>query len=125
MSVTIVRALLLTTVAATAACHAPAPPPEADPASRRDTQLGPVVGYVGGYGSHVWAGIPYARPPVGDLRWRAPEPPEKWSDTRAALRSGSPCVQYASPFGGVEDARPGTPVGSEDCLTLNVWAPRL
>lgn len=96
----------------------------ADPASRRVTRSGAVVGFVGQYDSHVWLGIPYAKPPVGTLRWRAPEPPEAWQGTREALEFGSPCVQYGSVFGGVAGARPGRPAGSEDCLYLNVYAPR-
>ena len=69
--------------------------------SRRTTASGTVVGFVGEYGSHVWLGIPYAAPPVGALRWRAPQPPQPWTGTREALAFGSPCTQYASPFGGV------------------------
>lgn len=53
----------------------------ADAASLRTTGQGQVVGYVGDYGSHVWRGIPYAAPPVGDDRWRARNgvsmPPER------------------------------------------------
>src|SRR5262249_49756684 len=86
---------------------------------------GDVVGFVGSYGSHVWLGIPYAKPPVGALRWRAPQPPGAWTGTREALAFGSACTQFASPLGGVDGARPGTPVGSEDCLYLNVYAPRV
>ena len=44
----------------------------ADPATRIDTELGTVEGYVDEAGAHVWLGLPYAAPPVGDLRWRAP-----------------------------------------------------
>ena len=58
---------------------APAAPPElarvADPGSLRSLPGGgDVVGYTGRYGSHVWLGIPYALPPVGEQRWRAPQP---------------------------------------------------
>ncbi len=98
--------------------------PGIDPTSVRSTKSGPVVGFVGEYGSHAWLGIPYAKAPTGSLRWRAPQPPESWQDTRQALRFGSPCVQYASAFGGVTTEKPGTPVGSEDCLYLNIWAPK-
>lgn len=109
----------------TFACRPAAPPrPVPDPASRRTTQSGQVVGFVGRYGSHVWLGIPYAKPPVGPLRWRAPQPPEPWSGTRDALTFPNPCPQYASRMGGVTGARPGTPVGNEDCLYVNVYAPR-
>lgn len=99
--------------------------PVSDPSSLRVTKSGAVVGFVGEYGSHAWLGIPYAKPPVGELRWRAPQPPTAWSGTRAALEFGEPCVQLASPFGGVTTAKAGAPVGSEDCLFMNVWAPQL
>ena len=99
-------------------------PPVADPASRRSTQSGEVQGFVGRYGSYVWLGIPYAAPPVGDLRWRAPTPPAAWSGVRDALQFGAPCVQYASPLGGIQSAPANTPVGDEDCLTVNVYAPK-
>ncbi len=96
----------------------------ADPASRRSTPSGDVVGFTGRYGSFVWLGLPFAKPPVGALRWRSPEPPVAWSGAREALEPGSPCVQYASPLGGIQTARANTPVGDEDCLTLNVYAPK-
>ena len=107
-----------------AACGKKAEVRTADPASRRNTPSGEVVGFVGRYDSHVWMGIPYAAPPTGDRRWRTPEPPAPWQGVREALQPGSPCVQYASPFGGVETAPVNTPVGDEDCLFLNVYAPR-
>jgi para-nitrobenzyl esterase len=98
--------------------------PAPDPASRRIAPAGEVVGFQGRYGSHVWLGIPFAKPPTGALRWRAPQPLEPWAGRRAALAFGSPCTQFASAFGGVDSARAGTPVGSEDCLYLNIYAPR-
>jgi para-nitrobenzyl esterase len=94
-----------------------------EPAARRTLDSGPVIGFASGERSHAWLGIPYAQPPQGELRWRAPRPPAPWSAEREALEFGSPCPQYASPFGG-RDVEPGTLVGQEDCLYLNVWAPR-
>jgi para-nitrobenzyl esterase len=94
-----------------------------DPATRRTTTQGEVVGGQGRNGSHAWLGIPFAAPPVGDLRWRAPSPPQNWSGTRSALSYGSACPQYASPIGGDTTVPLGQPTGSEDCLTLNIWAP--
>jgi para-nitrobenzyl esterase len=96
----------------------------ADPSSRRVTRTGEVVGFVGRYGSHVWLGLPYAKPPVGEARWRAPQPPDAWSGSREALHAGSACMQYGARMTGVEGAKPGEPAGSEDCLYLNVYAPR-
>ncbi|WNG36813.1 carboxylesterase family protein [Archangium violaceum] len=62
-------------------------------------------------------GIPFAAPPVGDLRWRPPQPVQEWSGVRQATAFGHDCMQV--PFAG--DAAPlGTPP-AEDCLTLNVW----
>ena len=97
----------------------------ADPTSLRVFQSGAAVGFTGEYGSHAWLGIPYAKPPLGDLRWRAPLAPAAWTETREALSFGAPCVQYASPFGGVTSAKAGTATGSEDCLFLNLWAPKM
>lgn len=96
----------------------------ADPVTRRSPAAGDVVGGVGRYGAHAWLGIPFAAPPVGPLRWRAPQPMARWDGVREALRPGAACVQAASEFGGTDDAAPGAPTGSEDCLTLSIWAPQ-
>jgi para-nitrobenzyl esterase len=93
----------------------------ADPATRRTVTEGPVLGGAGQYGSHAWLGLPFARPPVGPLRWRAPRPPEAHAGVREALRFGPACPQFASALAG--GGRDGEVVGSEDCLTLAVWAP--
>jgi beta-glucosidase len=64
-------------------------------------------------------GIPYAAPPLGELRWRAPQPPAPWEGTRAADAYANDCMQNPFP----SDAAPlGTPP-AEDCLYLNVWTP--
>jgi para-nitrobenzyl esterase len=100
-----------------------APPSVADPATERTTSGGALVGAKGRYGGHAWYGLPFAKPPIGPLRWRAPEPPDAWSGTRSALEFGSACVQFASSIGGARGAKPGEPTGNEDCLYLNVYAP--
>lgn len=66
----------------------------------------------------AFKGIPYAAPPVGDLRWKAPQPPIPWSGVRKADDFGDRCVQ-ASIF----DDMVFRDDMSEDCLVLNVWAP--
>lgn len=96
-----------------------------DPSSARELTIGTVIGMRGEYGGHVWRGIPYAAPPTGDHRWRAPAPPRPLAGPFEALDSGPPCPQLASPIGGIGDAEPGSVVGSEDCLTLDVYAPRM
>ena len=65
-------------------------------------------------GLTVYRGIPFAAPPVGELRWRAPEPAVKWNGVRRADKFGPACMQG----GATQDA--GL---SEDCLYLNVWTP--
>jgi para-nitrobenzyl esterase len=67
----------------------------------------------------AFKGIPYAAPPVGDLRWRAPQPVEPWVGVRDATEPGHDCMQI--PFDNIV-APPGT-TPSEDCLVLNVWRP--
>ncbi|HTA79611.1 MAG TPA: carboxylesterase family protein [Terracidiphilus sp.] len=68
---------------------------------------------------NAFLGIPYAAPPVGDLRWKAPEPPAKWKGMRDATKFGAHCAQARVYDDMVfQDAGP-----SEDCLFLNVYAP--
>ena len=97
--------------------------PIADDAAVRQLDSGAIRGFINAAGGHSWLGIPYAAPPVGERRWRAPLAPEGWTQQRDALRAGSPCIQYGSPLGGVGTA--GTRQGAEDCLYLNVYSPRL
>jgi para-nitrobenzyl esterase len=66
-------------------------------------------------------GIPFAKPPVGPLRWRMPEAPEPWAGTRDASRFGNIAPQVESTAGAVLGGTPGT--RSEDCLYLNVQTP--
>ncbi|MGI9589731.1 MAG: carboxylesterase family protein, partial [Myxococcota bacterium] len=98
------------------------PPPRADLATLRSTAQGDAVGFLSEDGAHVWRGLPFAAPPVGELRWRAPLPPPAWEGTREALAFGSPCPQFAGAMS-EGDAEDGEPTGSEDCLYLNVFAP--
>jgi para-nitrobenzyl esterase len=67
-------------------------------------------------GLRVYRGIPYAAPPVGDLRWRAPQPAAKWEGVRAATEYGRACMQTNAAIATL-------PPPSEDCLFVNVWAP--
>jgi len=70
-------------------------------------------------GVSSFRGIPYAAPPIGPLRWRAPQPAAAWTGVRPADRNGEICMQKLSNDNGVGEGK-----GSEDCLTLNVFTPR-
>lgn len=70
-------------------------------------------------GIESFKGLAYAAPPVGALRWRPPQPPAEWAGPRDAGQVGAICVQ--TPVNG--DPGVGPLPMSEDCLTLNVWAP--
>ena len=100
------------------ACSGDAASPTPDVTSRRATAEGEIVGYAAPkHEAHVWKGIPFAAPPTGDLRWRAPEPAARFEGVRERLTGGSPCVQLD-----LRDA--GAVKGDEDCLFLDVYAPK-
>jgi para-nitrobenzyl esterase len=71
-------------------------------------------------GLTVYKGISFAAPPVGDLRWRAPEPPHAWTGVRQADKFAPACIQVpvVQPVLGMDPVQT-----SEDCLYLNIWTP--
>lgn len=118
--------LLLAALVLLAACgRAPKEntPPAADPATQREIKDGAIVGFTNEAGVHVWRGLPFAAPPVGELRWRAPRPAARWEGTREALLPAEICPQLANVFNAGEGVAPGTLLGTEDCLYLDVYAP--
>ena len=93
----------------------------ADDAVTVRTDSGPVVGrQVGAIA--VFKGVPFAAPPVGALRWRPPQPAQAWSDPRDASAYGPACPQVTYP--GTPNAGGYVGPTSEDCLNLNVFAPK-
>ena len=89
----------------------------ADPA-RVHIDAGDVLG-TSADGVVAFKGIPFALPPVGALRWRAPQAVKSWTGTREATKFGPDCAQ--EPFPG--DAAPLGVGADEDCLYVNVWTP--
>jgi para-nitrobenzyl esterase len=69
----------------------------------------------------VFKGIPYAAPPVGPLRWKAPQPAPKWDGVRKAEAFGPRCMQAGGGGGRGREGAPPSPPTSEDCLSINVW----
>jgi para-nitrobenzyl esterase len=82
-----------------------------------ETAYGPVRGADDGPITS-WKGVRYAAPPTGDLRWRAPQPPEEWTEVADASALGRVCPQPVEPRIPIDL---GAPQG-DDCLTLNIWA---
>ena len=76
---------------------------------------------------HVFRGVPFAQPPIGELRWRRPQPHEPWPGVRDAVEFGPISIQpprpAAGPFAGIMGH--SQELTSEDCLYLNVWTPGL
>ncbi len=89
------------------------------------TTAGPISGEVVDHGVTRFLGVPYAAPPLADLRFQAPHPHPGWNEVRPCLQYGDSAMQRGS---GPSPGPLGTPEGvgtSEDCLVLNVWSPDL
>jgi para-nitrobenzyl esterase len=109
--------LRLLLLAATAAM-VPASLPAQQASSVVKTDRGQVRGSVED-GVVSWKGIPFAKPPVGALRWRAPQPADAWSGVRETTAYSHDCMQVPFP----SDAAPLGTTPAEDCLYANVWKP--
>lgn len=73
-------------------------------------------------GIEAWLGVPFAAPPLRELRWKAPQPVEPWSGLRHADRFAPECLQPLR--GALQNHYFGNEATSEDCLYLNIWAPK-
>ena len=93
------------------------PPPTLAQSPRALTESGAISG-VHESGLNVYKGIPFAAPPVGDLRWRPPAHVASWTGTRKADAFAPACMQT-----GVSMPGETPPAVSEDCLYLNIWTP--
>jgi para-nitrobenzyl esterase len=110
---------ILALLATLAAAGGPAKADQAAiPSAIVHVQSGDLVGAALG-GVSSFKDIPYAAPPVGDLRWRPPAAPANWAGVRDAGRYGDQCEQNRQSWDSSASPQPA----SEDCLTLNVWTP--
>ncbi|MDH3994841.1 MAG: carboxylesterase family protein, partial [Gammaproteobacteria bacterium] len=114
-------ALLLSSLSLLGACSRAPELPTPAPETSRQLGSGTVVGFADRFDTWTWLGIPFAQPPVSDLRWRAPRPALPWEGTLQALSFAPMCPQLPIPF--VNDTDEPW-LGDEDCLYLNVSAPR-
>ena len=86
------------------------------------TLYGKVAGADAGNNSWVWEGVPYAEPPIGRLRWKAPQDPDPWWGVRQSTSKFTPATQPN--MSTLWYPLTTTPIGSEDCLYLNIFAPK-
>jgi len=91
----------------------------------RHPVAGPVSGNIEENGALSWRGIPYAQPPVGELRWKAPRSLKPFDSEFAANKFGNICTQIGHPLLDIDTSLFGKNIGYEDCLNLNIWAPPL
>lgn len=113
---TFMRRVILSTIAAVVAACAALPA-----MAEVMTTEGPVRG-ISKSSVNIYKGIPFAAPPVGDLRWKPPAPALKRGNVLEAKKAGLPCVQPTVSRPGVYSNPPKEV--SEDCLTLNIWSPK-
>lgn len=117
--------LALVLILLTAACSNNTQERVAAPETERRLTQGSIVGFEGEYNNHAWLGIPFAQAPTGELRWKAPQHRAAFpSGALSALEHGSACTQLAGGLSGVPGEE-GSVGGSEDCLYLSVYAPKL
>lgn len=119
MWATVITCFLLT------ACTEQPTVPIASEATIRHIPQGTLIGLEGEYNSHIWRGIPFAKAPIGALRWKAAQSAHAFhEDVFHALEHGAACTQMAGVIGAVAGEK-GTVGGQEDCLYLSVYAPAL
>jgi para-nitrobenzyl esterase len=98
------------------------PKPKKAPTSQYTEIVSFTTGELRGFvqdGLNVYLGIPYAKPPTGSLRFKAPQPLPRWNGVFNAYAYGSVCPQVYDPI----ELNPGEKVNNENCLTMNIWAP--
>lgn len=115
------HAVALAIIASAAGCTE-SRAPEPDPTSERTAPAGTFIGTRDDSGNHAWLGIRYAKPPVGEYRWRASRRADPVEGKVLATTPGASCPQFASRLGGEAGAH-GEVRGDEDCLSLDIYAP--
>lgn len=94
--------------------------PDPDNPLLRQTDYGLIEGVEDDFDTYSWRGVPFARPPVDDLRWQAPRDPKSWESVLETKTFSDICPQYVMD----ETNTSSTIEGNEDCLYLNIWKPK-
>ncbi len=89
-----------------------------------DTVYGKIKGKEWNTGTSAWLGVPYAKPPINELRWKAPRDAEPWEGIRITDHFKSAAMQYGGMLLDLDPDIVGDIVGDEDCLYLNIWRPQ-
>ena len=120
----VIGLLVLGTPLLVTSCTVPAAPDDVTEPGILTVDGGQIAGAPSPLGAEVWVyrGIPFAAPPVGDLRWRPPQPADQWDEVRDANVAAPACVQTRIPTGIGSFYDAGVDEVSEDCLYLNVWS---
>lgn len=114
-----------------AGCGGSDSPPESTTLVR-STEFGQIEGVASADGATMaWLGVPFAKPPVGTLRWQPPQAPDAWTGVKSTKDYGDACSQIGGLFGPAPKGKDYSAVwetfykqiGSEDCLYLNIWSP--
>ena len=95
-----------------------------DQSSLRDTTNGQVIGGDNG-DTHQWLGLQYGSIPDSNFRWKKANTPASWDGVKETLNFGPSCIQRGSLINTSKRRKWGDMVGSEDCLYLNIWAPKM
>tara|TARA_B110000438_G_scaffold70891_1_gene71121 strand:- start:4436 stop:6295 length:1860 start_codon:yes stop_codon:yes gene_type:complete len=113
---------LILTISFISSCSILIEKSEVDSSTLRNTQSGTVIGANNGK-TYQWLGIQYGSIPDSDYRWKKAKEPISWKGVKEAITFGEFCTQKASLINSSLDIWNST-VGSEDCLNLNIWAPK-
>ncbi len=114
--------VILVLILGTFACDPdprPTRPSDPDNPLLKRTKFGLIEGVEDDFDTYSWRKVPFAAPPVGDNRWRAPQDPPAWRNVLETKEFGDICPQYVTDASGQSSIQ-----GSEDCLYLNIWKPK-
>ncbi len=115
---------LIFIIVSLASCSVPKTDLTPDQSTVRNITYGQVIGGDNGK-THQWLGLQYGSIPSAEFRWKKANAPASWDGVKEALNFGPSCIQKGSLINTSKRRKWGDMVGSEDCLYLNIWAPKM